>query len=181
RSRWFGPDASYQMRGNGVTVSNLDSDIFWTTIQQSHVVDRLLARRAPYGPTPQIKQAVQGYVDGYNRWLHDVGGARGVKDPACHGKAWVHPITTKDAYLRFYQLVLLAGYDVVMPGIAEATPPTAGVIPAPPAPTASAQRTGRLIADGWHQMMGQFGSNAVAVGKAGTRDHKHGLLLGNPH
>ena len=24
-------------------------------------------------------------------------------------------------------------------------------------------------------------SNAVAVGKGGTRDHKHGLLLGNPH
>src|SRR4051812_22967485 len=85
RSRWFGPDASYEMRGNGVTVSNLDSDVFWTTIQQSHVVDRLLARPAPYGPTPQIKQAVKGYVDGYNRWLRDIGGARGVKDPACHG------------------------------------------------------------------------------------------------
>src|SRR3954453_6805189 len=33
RSRWFGPDASYQMRGNGVTVSNFDSDIFWTQVR----------------------------------------------------------------------------------------------------------------------------------------------------
>src|SRR3954463_10629676 len=29
RSRWFGPDAGYTMRGNDVTVSNLASDIFW--------------------------------------------------------------------------------------------------------------------------------------------------------
>jgi len=180
RSRWFGPTGSYQMRGNGVTVSNLDSDIFWTTIQQSHVVDQLLARPAPFGPAPQVKQAVQGYVDGYNRWLRHIGGPAGIKDPACHGKAWVHPITTGDAYLRFYQLVLLAGYDVVMPGIAEAQPPTADVIPSAPA-KADPRRTGSLIADGWHRMMGGLGSNAVAVGKAGTRDHRHGLLLGNPH
>jgi len=179
RSRWFGPDASYQMRGNDVTVSNLDSDVFWTTIRQSHVVDRLLARPAPYGPTPQIKHAVTGYVAGYNRWLHDIGGSKGVKDPACHGKEWVHPITTQDAYLRFYQLVLLAGQDVVMPGIAEAAPPS----PSNPAPVAAMdpQRAARLLATGWHQSMGGLGSNAVAVGKAGTRDHTHGLLLGNPH
>ena len=179
RSRWFGPDASYQMRGNGVTVSNLDSDVFWTTIQQSHVVDHLLARPAPYGPTDDIKKAVAGYVDGYNRWLHDIGGARGVKDPACRGKAWVHPITTKDAYLRFYQLVLLAGQDVVMPGIAEAQPPS----PSNPSPVAGLdpQRAAKLLAVGWHQSMGGLGSNAVAVGKAGTKDHTHGLLLGNPH
>src|SRR3954453_17891552 len=45
RSRWFGPAASYQMRGNGVTVSNFDSDIFWTTLPQVQPLDNLL--RAP--------------------------------------------------------------------------------------------------------------------------------------
>src|SRR4051794_39118904 len=49
RSRWFGPTASYQMRGNGVTVSNLDSDIFWTTVRQMHTVDKLLAVRTGPG------------------------------------------------------------------------------------------------------------------------------------
>ena len=29
RSRYFGPKASYVQRGNGVTVSNLDSDLFF--------------------------------------------------------------------------------------------------------------------------------------------------------
>jgi acyl-homoserine-lactone acylase len=178
RSRWFGPDKAYTMQGNGVTVSNLDSDIFWAQVHQSHIVDHLLARPEPFGPKPEIKQAVRGYVAGYNRWLHHVGGSAGVKDPACHGKKWVHPITTQDAYLRFYQLVLLAGQDVVMPGIAEAAPPS----PSDPAPTTpmDPQKAARLLQTGWHRAMGGLGSNAVAVGHAGTRNH-HGLLLGNPH
>src|SRR3954466_6809387 len=180
RSRWFGPAASYQMRGNGVTVDNLDSDIFWTTVRQMRTVDKLLAvRSGPGAVSSSLRDGVRGYVAGYNRWLHDIGGPRGIKDPTCHGAAWVHPITEQDAYLRFYQLTLLAGQDVVMPGIAEAAPPS----PSNPAPVAAidAGRTARLLAVGWHQAMGQMGSNAVAVGKAGTRDHTHGLLLGNPH
>ena len=180
RSRWFGPTGSYQMRGNGVTVSNLDSDIFWTTVQQMHTVDKLLAVRTGPGAVSQsLRDGVRGYVAGYNRWLHDIGGPRGIKDPSCHGAAWVHPITEQDAYLRFYQLTLLAGQDVVMPGIAEAAPPS----PSNPAPVVALdpQRTARLLAVGWHQAMGQMGSNAVAIGAGGSADHKHGVLLGNPH
>ncbi|MDQ1696595.1 MAG: acyl-homoserine-lactone acylase, partial [Frankiaceae bacterium] len=178
RSQWFGADESYTMQGNGVTVSNLDSDIFWTQVRQSHIIDHLLARPEPFGPKPAIKQAVKGYVAGYNRWLKAVGGPAGIKDPACHGKKWVHPITVQDAFLRFYQLVLLAGQDVVMPGIAQARPPS----PSDPAPTApmNPQKAARLLQVGWHRAMGGLGSNAVAVGSAGTRNH-HGLLLGNPH
>ena len=178
RSRWFGPDKSYTMQGNGVTVSNLDSDIFWTQVRQSKIVDQLLARPAPLGPEAKVFTTVKGYVAGYNRYLRSVGGSTGIKDPACHGAKWVHPITTQDAFLRFYQLVLLAGQDVVMPGIAEAKPPS-GSSPAP-VPAADPQRVAKLLAIGWHQAMGQMGSNAVAVGSAGTKNH-HGLLLGNPH
>src|ERR1044072_1981167 len=35
RSRWFGPDASYTMQGNGVTVTNLDSAFFLTEVRNS--------------------------------------------------------------------------------------------------------------------------------------------------
>src|SRR3954468_17761028 len=177
RSKFFGPDATYVMQGNGVRVTNLDSDIFWTQIRQSHVVDQLLAKPAPLGPKTEVKQAVGGYVDGYNRWLTDVGGPNGIKDPACQGQSWVRPITTGTAYLRFYQLVLLAGYDVVMPGIAEAAPPTAASPVNAPMDT---NRAATLLAKGWHQAMGQLGSNAVAVGSGGTANGR-GLLLGNPH
>src|SRR5437763_1858413 len=61
RSRYFGPTSTYTMQGNGVTVNNLDSDIFWTQIRQSHIVDQLLARPVPFGPKPEIKDAVTGY------------------------------------------------------------------------------------------------------------------------
>jgi acyl-homoserine-lactone acylase len=178
RSRFFGPTNSYTMQGNGVTVSNLDSDIFWTEVRQSKVVDGLLNRPLPFGPETGIKQAVQGYVDGYNRYLASVGGPAGISDPACHGQSWVRPIDAETAYLRFYQLILLAGYDVVMPGIAEAKPPTLAlpVVGPAAAPQLSAQR----IATAWQHAMGAIGSNAVAIGSAGTANH-HGLLLGNPH
>src|SRR4051794_14277148 len=49
RSRWFGPAKSYTMQGNGVTVSNLDSDFFWTEVHQSHIVQQLMAKAPPLG------------------------------------------------------------------------------------------------------------------------------------
>ncbi|HWC36392.1 MAG TPA: penicillin acylase family protein [Mycobacteriales bacterium] len=178
RSMYFGPNATYTQRGNGVTVDNLDSDIFWTEVRDSGIVPELAAQRPPLGPTKSLHAGVRGYVAGYNRYLRSVGGPDGIKDPACHGKPWVHPITVADAYLRFYQLVLLASSDVLIPGISEATPPTPG---SPVSAAMNVHRAAALIAQGWHRTMGDLGSNAVAVGSAGTRDHTHGLLLGNPH
>ncbi|HVT21454.1 MAG TPA: penicillin acylase family protein [Mycobacteriales bacterium] len=178
RSRYFGPNGSYTQRGNGVTVNNLDSDFFWTEVADSGIVPMLVSRKPPLGPGKGLRAGVRGYVAGYNRYLRSVGGPDGIKDPACHGKPWVHPITVNDAYLRFYQLVLLASSDVLIPGIASATPPSAT---SPVSATMNVKHTATLIAEGWQRAMGDLGSNAVAVGKAGTRDHKHGLLLGNPH
>src|SRR3954452_24420107 len=178
RARYFGPDGSYYQGGNGVTANNLDSDFFFQQIKDSDVVDHLLAKPAPLGPKPEVRQAVAGYVAGYNRYLAQVGGPGGVPDPRCRGKSWVRPITMQDAYLRFYQLVELASGDVAIPGIAQAQPPT------PSLPLGSTSLDVSKTAGALTQnlpLMGAIGSNAVAVGKAGTRDHKHGLLLGNPH
>jgi acyl-homoserine-lactone acylase len=183
RSKYFGPDGTYYQGGNGVTVNNLDSDFFFQQIKDSHIIGRLLAKPPPLGPKGEVKQAVRGYVAGYNRYLQDVGGANGVPDPTCRGKAWVRPITVQDAYLRFYQLVELASGDVVIPGIAEAQPPTpalplgtgGGSVPQLSIPKIANDLTGKLPG------LGAIGSNAVAVGRGGTRDHRHGLLLGNPH
>jgi acyl-homoserine-lactone acylase len=178
RSMYFGPNGSYEQQGNGVTVKNLDSDFFWTEVADSGIVPMLASRKPPLGPGKQLRAGVRGYVAGYNRYLRSVGGPDGITDPACHGKPWVHPITVEDAYLRFYQLVLLASSDVLIPGIAGATPPSPT---SPVSATMNVNRTASLIAEGWRRATGDMGSNAVAVGKAGTRDHKHGLLLGNPH
>src|SRR3954452_9984283 len=124
RARWFGAEGTYEQRGNGVTVRNLDSDFFFQQIIDSGIIDRLLAKSPPDGLQPAAKQVVTGYVAGYNKYLADVGGANGVRDPNCRGKPWVRPITEKEAYRRFYQLTELASGDVAIPGIAKAAPPT---------------------------------------------------------
>jgi acyl-homoserine-lactone acylase len=177
RSRFFGPSGSYQQRGLGLSETNLNSDFFFQQIIDSHLIDELLAKAPPLGPKPELRELLAGYVAGYNRYLSDVGGTNGVPDSSCRGKSWVRPITEADALRRFYQLTELASGDVVIGGIAEAAPP-AGAAAAARAPL-SPQATARALAA--RLPITGVGSNAVAVGSAGTRDKTHGLLLGNPH
>ncbi|MEA2438856.1 MAG: acyl-homoserine-lactone acylase, partial [Thermoleophilaceae bacterium] len=156
--------------------NNLNSDFFYKQVIDSKTIEGLLAKKPPLGPLPEVKQLVRGYVDGYNGYLKDAGGSKGIADKTCRGQPWVRPITVADAYRRFYQLVLLASQSVAIDGIGSAAPP-GSALPGPlPLDNASTARelSQRLPLDA-------IGSNAVAVGKAGTRDRKHGLLLGNPH
>ncbi|MEA2441879.1 MAG: acyl-homoserine-lactone acylase [Thermoleophilaceae bacterium] len=176
RSRFFGADGDYAQRGNGYGANNLNSDFFYKQIIDAKTIEAQLAKPPPLGPVPEVKQLVRGYVAGYNRYLADVGGSAGVPDRSCRGKPWVRPITQSDAYRRFYQLVLLASQSVAIDGIAEAAPPTPGL----PVPIGlDTAKTARELSQ--RLPLQGIGSNAVAVGRAGTRDHKHGLLLGNPH
>jgi acyl-homoserine-lactone acylase len=174
RSRHFGPAGTVLQRGNGAEVTNLDSDLFWQEIIDSGRVRDLLERRPPLGPAPSVRAAMRGYVAGYNRYLRSVGGADGVTDPRCRGEDWVRPISLATAYRRLYQLVLLASSGVALEGIARAQPPAAGAADTRVDPRA-------LSAHLAAQRPSADGSNAVAVGRAGTRDRRHGLLLGNPH
>ena len=174
RSRYFGPDGVNIQRGNGTVTSNLESDLFFQQIIDSGVVQKLAQALSP-----TEKQVEAGYVKGYNAYLAHVGGAAGVPDPTCRGQAWVKPITLLDSYLRFYQLMLLGSSDAVIQGITEAAPPKAGAATSQPSAAATA-RTGRALAAALRAQRRSMGSNAVAIGSAGTRDHR-GLLLGNPH
>ncbi|MEA2497181.1 MAG: acyl-homoserine-lactone acylase [Thermoleophilaceae bacterium] len=175
RSKYFGTDKAYVQRGNGTTVNNLDSDFFWQRIINDHVVEQLMARKPPLGPRDDIREGVKGYVAGWNKYLDDVGGPDGIKDPNCKGKPWVTKITELDAYRRFYQLILLASQAVAIDGIANAAPVT-GTFQAPAAnPLTMATELKEVFPKGG------IGSNAVAIGRDGMQDHKRGLVLGNPH
>ena len=172
RSRWFGPDASYEIRGNGSRAKNLNSDFFYQRINDRGTVERLAAVPPPVGPKAEIREAVRGYVAGWNAWLRGVGGAKGVPDPTCRGKGWVRPIREIDVLRRFHQLAILASGGVAIDGIAEAQPLTGPV---------DAQAAARDVAPGeLDRRLGGLGSNAYAIGRAGSRDG-HGLLYGNPH
>src|SRR5215831_5094455 len=171
RSRYFGPDGSYIDRGG--LENNLESDIFWQQIIDSHIVQHL-----EQGLNADERQTEEGYVKGYNSYLAHVGGAKGVPDPTCRGKSWVKPITLSDSYLLFYQDMLEQSSGKVIRGITEAAPPTAAQ--ATHQAAASPARTARALAAAWRAHTSTLGSNAVAIGAAGTRDHL-GLLLANPH
>jgi acyl-homoserine-lactone acylase len=199
RSRYFGPDATVQEPGGG-QVSNIDSDVFWQSVIGRQVIPRLLAvRTGPGAVEPQVRQLMAGYVVGYNTYLASVGGNRGVPDPTCRGKAWVKPITLLDAYLAIYQIVDVEGLSNQPEALAQppktanaasAARPTAAALSALAArvvraapgtdglPTATQLRT-----LGQQSAAGQpgTGSNAIAIGSAGTRNHQTGMLLGNPH
>src|SRR3712207_1288429 len=164
RSRYFGPDESWTMRSNGTTNNNLDSDFFYKRIIAQGTIENLLSQPPPNGPRPEVKQAVRVYVDGYNRYLRDVGVAN-VPDAACRGAEWVKPIEEMDAYRRFYQLALLASSGVAMNGIGGAQPPTpdgggGGGAPVP-TPSQLSQLEEKLP-------LGGIGSNAYGIGRDQT-------------
>lgn len=172
RSRWFGPDKGYPIRGNGSTANNLNSDLFYQRIKDRGTVERLVAQEPPVGMKPEIRRAIEGYVAGYNAHLREIGGRDGVDDPTCRGEEWVRPITTMDVFRRFHSLAILASSGVAIDGIAAARPVTGPV---------DAQATARGIAPGeLDRRLGGLGSNAYAIGRKGSRDG-HGLLYGNPH
>jgi acyl-homoserine-lactone acylase len=202
RSRYFGP-RGLVTAGFSRMISNLDSDTFWRSVIGNGVISRLLAvRTGPGAIRPELRQLITGYVAGYNDYLASVGGSKGVPDPTCRGKPWVKPITTLDAYLLAYDLIDLFGQASDADAIATARPPAS----APPAvgysgagrlalPALASSVAGtppgtgglppvrqvRSLGERLAAAAGGAGSNAIAVGSAGTRDHQHGMLLGNPH
>lgn len=81
RPRYFRPRSSVPFT-LGRTISNLDSDIFWQSVIDRHVIARPLAvRPGPDAFGPQLRRLISGYVAGYNRYLASVGGPQGVPDP----------------------------------------------------------------------------------------------------
>jgi acyl-homoserine-lactone acylase len=181
RSRFFGPDGTWEMGGNGTTNRNLDSDFFFKRIIKRRTIEKLLEQPPPNGPRPEVREAVRGYVAGYNRYLRDTGVDR-LPDPACRGKDWVRPIEEIDAYRRFYQLALMASSGVAVNGIGGAQPPGGG------GPASAASASGRTPVPAPREVARRLadrfplpiGSNAVGLGREQT-DNGKGMLLGNPH
>jgi acyl-homoserine-lactone acylase len=163
RSRYFGPTADSGDTLGAATI-NLDSDVYYRGIQKSGLLQRLLARPAPLGPTAQARQLVDGYVAGYNRYLRDTGAVH-LPDPTCRGRAWVSPITATDVWSVVYDIDRLAGAAEFKQTIATARPPA----------TTTAATTSVPAGDAPH-----VASNGWALGRDATADHD-GMVLANPH
>ncbi len=168
RSRYFGPTAD---SGDtlGASTSNLASDVYYQGIQKSGILQRLLARPAPLGPTAQARQLVDGYAAGYDRYLRQTGVAH-LPDPTCRGQAWVTPIAAADVWGLVYDIDRLTGTAQYKEAIATATPPAATIAATAtvPAVTLPAVQAANVASNGW------------ALGRDATRNHD-GMVLANPH
>jgi acyl-homoserine-lactone acylase len=174
RSMYLGPDGPGNPALSSAT-SNLTSDLYFQRIIDSRIVDRLAAQSPPQGPRPEVRQLVAGYVQGYNRYLAETGPA-GIADPACHGAAWLRPITDTDFYRQFYAIATIGGQGALTDGLVNAQP-APGAAPAK-ADTATADRIGAGLAKALGT--GDLGSNGIAIGADGTAQGRS-VLLGNPH
>ena len=179
RSRYLGPDATWTFAGNGVTLKNLVSDFYYTNLNESRVIEKLIRTPPPGGPMPAVKRGVRGYVAGYNQYLRETGVDR-LPDERCRGEEWVRPIKEIDVYRRFFQLGGMASTGVAIPGIVGAAPLVGG---------ASAATARAAQADAIEDVENgaldsafplELGSNAYGLGSQATRTGS-GMLLGNPH
>lgn len=174
RSKYFGADASWEFTGNGTVNNNLNSDFFFKLLIAEGRVERLLAEAPPLGPRPEVREMVSGYVQGYNRFLRDVG-VENLPDASCRGAEWVREISELDVYRRFYQLALLGSSAVAIDGIGSAQPPGPETISSAPL---GAEAVAAQLGARWKGV--QIGSNAIALGSEATANGR-GMLLGNPH
>ncbi|SCL47893.1 acyl-homoserine-lactone acylase [Micromonospora eburnea] len=175
RSRFFGPGGSGDVTVSSAT-TNLASDLYFQQVNNSGVVWSLVSQAAPRGPQREVRDMVAGYVEGYNRYLRDVGGAAGIGDPTCRGGEWVTPITETDVWHMLHAMATYAGTGSMVDGIVNARPGTATGGLAANAETAARFRAGLDERFGENSP----GSNGIAVGAAGAA-HDNSILLGNPH
>lgn len=158
RARFFGPDQATLEERN-----NLASDVFFTWLNRPETVAAFWKAQSP-----EIRQRIEGYVAGYNRYLQEQGA------PAqCQG-AWVRPLVADDLVKLTRRLLVEGGVGQFAEALVGATPPqaTASVQPDAKAFATAAANQQRFSLD--------RGSNAVAVGRDRSFNGR-GMLLANPH
>ncbi|RZI19121.1 acylase [Pseudomonas orientalis] len=158
RARFFGPEQATLEERN-----NLASDVFFTWLNTPNAVEAFWRAQ-----TPQIRQRIEGYVAGFNRYLKEQGA------PAQCQAAWVRPLVKEDLVKLTRRLLVEGGVGQFAEALVGATPPQA---------TAAAQPDAKafeLAAAHQQRFTLDRGSNAVAVGRDRSFNGR-GMLLANPH
>ncbi|MBS7846358.1 acylase [Pseudomonas fluorescens] len=158
RAKFFGPEQSTLEERN-----NLASDVFFTLLNTPQAVAAFWSAQSP-----QIRQRMEGYVAGYNRYLKEQGA------PAQCQAAWVRPLEVGDLVKLTRRLLVEGGVGQFAEALVGAAPPQA---------TASVRPTAKAfaLADAQQQRFSlDRGSNAVAVGRERSFNGR-GMLLANPH
>ena len=183
RSKFFGADARLVASGTTGRPKNIDSDFFHKHLITSPVLDAMVAAQSD-----NIRDMVDGFTAGYNRYLKDLKAGSSQSHAACRNEAWVTQITTTDIYRRMYEANLAGGYSNFVANIANANAPTATVAATSQADRAKAAAVQlaafnpSLTQAPELQVGGEegVGSNMIGYGTAATGTSSP-LLFGNPH
>jgi len=175
RSKYFGPDESYDSTGAGTLQNNLSSDFFYQWLNSPAAV-RSTMNRQPN----EVKDLAIGYAAGFNHYLQEVG-AGGLPAP-CRGQAWAREISDLDLIRLMRRYAVSGGSDQFIDALFYAQPPTSvAALASRTAGATSPPVTPRLPPGFAHdRARARLGSNGVALGRRAT-DSGTGLLLANPH
>ncbi|HKO92590.1 MAG TPA: penicillin acylase family protein, partial [Polyangiaceae bacterium] len=174
-SRYFGPDAPGTRMSSAP--NSLASDLYFTAINDSGIVEDLVSQSAPLGPREEVRQLVRGFSDGFNAFLAGPD-ASGNGAPSCSNAEWLRPMTELDVYRRAYAVTLLMGQGLFgAAAIVAAEPPlqsSAGALdnPGPQAVLALAENRAGAPA--------LPGSNSISLGAEATQSGG-GINVANPH
>jgi acyl-homoserine-lactone acylase len=163
RSRFFGPDQHTLEQRN-----NLISDVFFQSLNSQQAVAAFWQAQ-----TPQVRQLVQGYVAGYNRYLEETRDKR--LRGQCLQAAWLRPITPDDLVRLTRRLLVEGGLGQFAEAVVGAAPPTVSTVQA-----SVGDRDFDVAEANMQRFAHERGSNAVAVGSERSANGR-GMLLANPH
>ncbi|SAK68602.1 penicillin amidase [Caballeronia temeraria] len=172
RSAYFGPDARPASPATFGQPRNIDADFFFRLVGDQASVERYRAAQSP-----ELRNLIDGFANGYDRYLADLNAGKFPDaHAACRGKPWVDKISADDIYLRLIAANLAGGSARFLTPI---------VIAQPPKPAAASSRgdSAQTKLESLRYPIGEhsgIGSNALAFGAPITRD-KRSILFGNPH
>lgn len=157
RSLYYGP---------GESDENVNSDFGWLGVGVRQTAED------NFDAYPEdIRDMMEGYAEGYNRYLSDT--PAGDVDPRCQGADWLQPIDAIDLFTYYNSLALEASGNVVVDFVGTAQPPGGfrngePAFPIPPLEALHAKAEASLS------------SNAWGIGRERSEGGR-GMLLANPH
>ncbi len=175
RARYFGPDLVPGSKDAQHLISDFGFLALEIREQAEASIDHISERQ---------HALIAGYVQGYNQYLART--AIDQQDPTCAGKPWVRPITEVDLLTALLGIALFPGAAQFLTPMFIAAPPDVDFSPvlAPSSLTRHAPIPPLKIALSKINLPEknplELGSNAWALGRDKTRNHR-GLLLANPH
>ncbi|MEZ4268486.1 MAG: penicillin acylase family protein [Myxococcota bacterium] len=157
--------------GAGEGNANITSDFGWLALGI-----REKARCALHAMSPQGREAVRGYIAGYNKWVSEH--APDDLPGPCANAEWVRPID-EETYMAFVEAVVLRGSGQPLIGAIVPAKPPVPETALPPAKGDSPKSEPYLPKESDFRGDG-LGSNGWGIGKDRTTTGR-GMLIANPH